>query len=891
MAAISGGTAIGTLVHQRRPEAEGLPVRLVPRSAVLAGRELLLANLGTRLAPGPGRPGPRVVVLCGLGGAGKTTVAVEYAHRLLSEVGVCWQFAAEDPAILTAEFGVLAAQLGAREVVDARDPVAAVHAVLARARAGWLLVFDNVPDLASVEAFLPPAGPGRVLITSQSQHWPAGWAVQVPVLDPDVAARFLTARTGDADHGVALELAAELGGLPLALEQAAAYVQATGTKLARYLAFFRERQADLLARGEAAGHREHVTATLGLALTRLRQETPAAAGLVRLLAFLAPEPVPLGLLLARQDVPRRLANAAGALGPLLGDPLAAGDAVAALRRYSLASPAGDGLVQVHRLVQAVTRAQLTAEQAAQWEQAAAALTEAAIPVDVEPPAAWPACALLLPHARAVLDLTSGGIRQVVLALGYSGSYAAARDLSALIGAARRDSEDYGPEHPGTLNARHDLARWTGWAGDAAGARDQFAALLPVHERILGPEHPETLTTRHDLAIWTGEAGDAAGARDQFAALLPVHERILGPEHPETLTTRHDLAIWTGEAGDAAGARDQFAALLPVHERILGPEHPETLTTRHDLAMWTGEAGDAAGARDQFAALLPVHERILGPEHPETLRVRGNLAEWTGGAGDAAGARDQFAALLPVRERVLGPEHPDTLKARRGLALWAGEAGDAAGARDQCAALLPVHERILGPEHPDTLRARRRLARWAGEAGDAAGARDQFAAQLPVHQRILGPEHPDTLTVRGNLAEWTGGAGDAAGARDQFAALLPVRERVLGPEHPDTLRARRGLALWAGEAGDAAGARDQCAALLPVHERILGPEHPDTLRARRRLARWAGEAGDAAGARDQFAALLPVHQRILGPEHPDTLTVRGNLADWTREAGAQVDEAN
>ena len=729
-------------------------MRLVPRSAVLAGREPLLANLDTRLAPGPGRPAPRVLVLCGLGGAGKTTVAVEYAHRLLGEVGVCWQFAAEDPAILAAEFGVLAAQLGAREAVDARDPVAAVHAVLARSQAGWLLVFDNVPDLASVEAFLPPAGPGRVLITSQSQHWPAGWAVQVPVLDPEVAAQFLTTRTGDGDHGVALELAAELGGLPLALEQAAAYMQATGTTLARYLALLRERQSDLLARGEAAGHREHVTATLGLALTRLSQDTPAAAGLVRLLAFLAPEPAPLGLLLARQDVARRLANAAGALGPLLGDPLAAGDALAALRRYSLASPAGDGLVQVHRLVQAVTRAQLTAEQAAQWKQAAAALTEAAIPIDVEPPTAWPACAVLLPHARAVLDLTSGGIRQVARALGYSGSYATARDLSALIGAARGNNNDYGPEHPGTLNARHDLARWTGRAGDAAGARDQFASLLPVRERVLGPEHPETLTTRYDLAFWTGEAGDAAGARNQFAALLPIDERVLGPEHRDTLRARGELAEWTGEAGDADWARDQYAALLPVRERVLGPEHPETLTTRYDLAFWTGEAGDAAGARNQFAALLPVRERVLGPEHPDTLRARGKLAEWTGEAGDVAGARDQCAALVPVRERVLGPEHPDTLRARRGLALWTGEAGDATGARDQYAALVPIHVRILGPEHPDTLRARRRLARWTGEAGDAAGARDQCGALVPIHERVLGPEHPDTLTIRANLADWT-----------------------------------------------------------------------------------------------------------------------------------------
>jgi hypothetical protein len=575
-----------------------------------------------------------VAVLCGLGGAGKTSVAVEYAHRQLAGAGVCWQFPAEDPAVLAAEFGVLAAELGAREAADARDPVAAVHAVLARARPGWLVFFDNVPDLAAVQALLPPAGPGRVLITSQSQHWPTSWVVQVPVLDPGVAAQFLIARTGGADPDAAVELAGELGGLPLALEQAAAYMQATGTSLARYLALFRARQADLLARGEAAGHREHVAATLGLALARLGQDAPAAAGLVRLLAFLAPEPVPLGLLLAADDAAEQLGATTGALGTLLGDPVAVGDAVAALRRYSLVAPAGDGLVQVHRLVQAVTRAQLTATEADQWQQAAAAVVEAAIPADVEWPTAWPACALLLPHARAVLDLTSGGIGQIALSLGYSGSYAAARDLFALIADAHRDSGDYGPEHPSTLTARAHLAFWTGRAGDAAWARDQYAALLPIRERVSGPEHPGTLDARANLAGWTGDAEDAAGARDQYAALLPIIERVQGPEHPGTLDARGNLARWTGEVGDAAGARDQFAALLPISERVQGPEHPGTLMARALLAYWTGKAGDAAAARDQFAALLPIRERVLGPEHPETLITRSNLAYWTGKAGAA-----------------------------------------------------------------------------------------------------------------------------------------------------------------------------------------------------------------------------------------------------------------
>ncbi len=140
----------------------------------------------------------------------------------------------------------------------------------------------------------------------------------------------------------------------------------------------------------------------------------------------------------------------------------------------------------------------------------------------------------------------------------------------------------------------------------------------MRERVLGPEHPDTLTTRHNLAHWTGEAGDAAAARDLFAALLPVRERVLGPEHPDTLATRHNLAYWTGEAGDAAAARDLFAALLPVRERVLGPEHPDTLVTRNNLAHWTERARSLALARREVASRCL--QRLAAANRPADLRV-------------------------------------------------------------------------------------------------------------------------------------------------------------------------------------------------------------------------------------------------------------------------------
>ena len=432
-------------------EAPGKPVRLPPRLVFLAGRDELLAEVGARLTAGD-HPGPRLVALCGLGGAGKTSLAVEYAHRHLAEVGVAWQFAAEDATVLAAGFGELAAQLGVRGLADARDPVASVHAVLAGFAAPWLLIFDNVADLASVAAFLPPAGPGRLLITSQNPAWP-GQMLDVPMLDQDVAADFLVNRTGDLDRQAARDLADELGGLPLALEQAAAYIWATGNNLTDYLESFRRRRPEMLARGEPTGYGSTVAATWSLAFGRLEESAPSAAGLLRLLACCAAEAIPLRLLLRpRPELAESLGlEVASLLVPLLEDPLAADDAVAALRQYSLISAPHEGTVSVHRLVQAVTLALLPAERAAAWQQAAAALIEAALPGDTRQPETWPVYAALLAHAQAALAPGSDGMQRVASYLGWIGNYIAARDLSRQVLKAREQVS--GPEHPDTLIVR------------------------------------------------------------------------------------------------------------------------------------------------------------------------------------------------------------------------------------------------------------------------------------------------------------------------------------------------------------------------------------------------------------------------------------------------------
>jgi transcriptional regulator with XRE-family HTH domain len=745
------GTAINRYYVAAKPDAPRLPLSLPSRPPQLAGREDLLAKLHEALADGTA---PRVIVLSGMGGVGKTSTAVEYAHRHLADLTVAWQVQAEDETVLRQGLAELAAQLAGRDLMDPRNPVASAHAVLAAWPSQWLLTFDNAPDETSVRRFLPPAGFGWVIITSQSQHWPGQTMLDVPVLQPRVAAQFLMSRTGDPDKTAALELADELGGLPLALEQAAAYMQGAGMSMAAYLSLFRHRRADLLARGEPAGH-ENVAATLSLAISRLEAGSPVAVGLLRLLAVLAPEPVPVGLLFADSGLRGRLPDALPrALVPLLGDPLAVADAIVELRRLSLISLAGHDQVLVHRLVQHATEDSLTAATIQAWEQAAAVLVEAAVPDKPQLPDAWPKCAVLLPHARAALSMTSGGIFGIAQGLGHGGSYAVAVDLFRQITSALENDVGYGPQHPDTLAARHSLARWVGQAGDPAVARDQLADLALVREQVLGPEHPDALGTRGELATWTGRAGDPAAARDQFAQLASIYRRVLGSEHPETLDICGNLAEWTGVAGDTAAARDQFAELAPVYRRVLGLEHPETLIVRGNLATWTGRAGDSAAARNQLTDLLPIDEHVLGPEHPETLTISNNLAHWTGRAGDPATARDRFAKLALIYDRVLGPEHPDTLTVQGNVARWTGEAGNPAAARDLFTELLPIRERVSGSEHPYALIMRGNIARWTGEAGNPAVARDLYAELLPAYERVMGAEHPDTLDIHTKLTHWT-----------------------------------------------------------------------------------------------------------------------------------------
>ncbi|MEV8633705.1 tetratricopeptide repeat protein [Streptosporangium sp. NPDC051023] len=737
----------GVQQAERRPVADIFGTK--PRPLQMAGRTALLTRLHHAFAVPSDTPVQ--VVLHGLGGIGKTSLALEFAYRVRTGHGLVWQFAAEDHTALAGGFAALAVRLGLPD--DGSSPVAQVHAALAEAERPWLLVFDNVADHAAIRGWLPTAGQGKLLLTSRSAHWPQALSVEVTPLDVSAAARFLLDRTGQDDGIAAATVATELGALPLALEQAGAFVGATGLSLAEYLDGLRAQPALLLDRGEPYDYDGSVASTWTLAFERLERDTPEAIALLRLLSQLAPDDVPIRTLLAgrRSGLPESLPASLGLTG-LIGNVIGVAEAVGELRRFSLVASPEPGVLSVHRLVQAITADRMTPSARAAWRSAAAALVEGALPGHPDLVANWPLYARLVPHAHVALEPSASGMREVVEYLGASGDYQTAATVQAEIHTDALGR--LGPEHSDTLTAAALHAKWVGHAGDQFTARDLLTELLPIRERVSGPDHPDTLWAAAALADWIGQSGDPGAARDRVAELLPIRERVSGPDHPDTLRLAQEAGFWTGQAGDPAAARLYYEEFLPRMERVWGADHPDTLAARDQYARFLSESGSAEAARDVCVALVAAYERTSGLDHPDSLWARVNLAFRTGQAGDAATARDLYAALLPDCERISGPETHLTLVTRVNLSHWTGVAGDPVTARDQCEALLPIRSRRFGPEHFDTLIVRENLARWTGESGDPHGAADQYTVLLAILERVLGPDAPMTRNVRDQLVLWT-----------------------------------------------------------------------------------------------------------------------------------------
>lgn len=606
--------------------AHGLHNLPAPRNLVFVDRQEDLAELDAVMNQDPPASPP---VVHGLGGTGKTTLALHFAHRNHDRYNPIWWLPADSPVSVTTGLAELAARLNPHANVTATTSAEAATWAIGwlQSHSGWLLVLDDADSPHSIEPVLGTLTAGRLLITSRRA---TGWhrtakTLPLATLPSDASVELLAQiiNPGD-DSGQDLErLAAELGHLPLALDQAAAYIRHAAITPATYLDRLRRYPARMFATSPLAqasgesGDQRTIARIWRLSLQALSDQAPLTGEILRTLAWFAADPIPRDLAYQLHD-----------------DSLTVDDALALLHSYSLLTLTPQS-VTIHRLVQAVARLpdpadpHRTPEAISQARDRAAQVLLDSLP---EGPLfnvpSWPRWRELLPHVLALTDHIVPGqdtLTTAAILAAASGFLQGDGHFDQAIATARRAVDACqqleGPDAPDTLTARSFLASAYRAAGDLDTATPLHQQNLDDCERVHGADHPETLVTRANLAYLYALQDEPARALELHQRNLADYERVLGPDHPHTLNARANLASSYRAVGDLSQAIALHQQSVADYARVFGPDGSETITARSNLAYAYQLAGDFGHAIPLHRQVLTDRERLYGPDHRYTELAR------------------------------------------------------------------------------------------------------------------------------------------------------------------------------------------------------------------------------------------------------------------------------
>ncbi len=657
---------------------------------------------------------------------GKTQIALEYAYRYRKGYQAIFWVHADTHEALVSGFVALAELLNLPEK-DERDQTITVKAVeqWLSAHREWLLILDNADDLSIVSPFLRSLLNGHVLLTTRAHAiGPLAQHIEVETMRQDVGVLFLLRRAGlmglDAslemalasERAIAQKIAEELGGLPLALDQAGAYIQETGCGLVRYQRVYQQRRMELLRRRGSFSYDypESVATTWMLSFEKVKQRSLPAVDLLRCCALLYPDAIPEEL----------FTNGAVHLGSRLQqvarDSLAFDDLVSVLLAYSLMHrDPTTAMLSIHRLVQAVLIDAMPPRLKRQWrERVVRAMNE------VFPKGAfkeWTKCERLLPHMQVCATwieyepIPTPEISHVLYKAGFylleRGQYSDAEPL--LVRALSIREQLLGVEHPHTASSLNSLALLYKEQGKYEDAELLYQRALLIYQQYLGAEHTTTATGLNNLAALYKEQGKYDDAELLYLRVLSIREQHLGTEHPYTAASLNNLGNLYQHQGKCEKAEPLYRRALAIKEQQLGAEHLSTAMSLNNLALLYQQQEMCQKAEPLYRRALSIFEQQLGVEHPTTATLLNNLAELYDNQGKYEEAEPLYLRALSIFEKHLGTEHPSTAYPLHNLALLYQHQGKYEQAKAFYQRALAIREKCLGPTHPETQNTRKNYA--------------------------------------------------------------------------------------------------------------------------------------------------------------------------------------
>src|SRR5579871_6023083 len=839
------------------------PLKHLPyeRNGFFTGREEVLQRLHEPHALN--RYAALIQVISGLGGIGKTQTAIEYAYRHWDDYeAIFWCPANSDDTLNTAYRDIaIRLDLPAKDAQNHEDTNESVKTWLST-NSSYLLLLDNADNFSIVKKYLPSRPAGHVLITSRAQDF-AVLNIRGPVrlheLPVNDALTFLLQRaerenTSKTERAAAADLAQELGYLPLALEQAGAYIVHHEITFEQYLVDYRRLRMGLLERyGPVTGeYPETVYTTWNKSFTAVRAKSEAAAELLTISAFFAPDAVPNALLL----------DGASELGELLASELTHApdnqlrlrELLTSLTDYSLIHRNTDAQTyDIHSLVQAVIQAKMNISDRQACAERAVRVANRAFPgVEFD---SWPLCERLLPHALACLQ------------------YARKEDVEIEEMASLCNEAGY------YLNER----------GFFAEAEPLYQEALKMRRNMLPEGHPDIALSLNNLAVLYKSQGRYTEAEPLYQEALGIFRKALPKNHPNIATCLDSLAVLYDSQGRYAEAELLYLEALGIRRQALSQGHPDIALSLNNLAELYRNQGLYEKAEPLYLEALGIRRQALSQIHPNIALSLNNLAALYDSQGRYAEAELLYLEALGIGRQALSQGHPDTALSLNNLAVLYKSQGRYAEAEPLYQEALAIWRKALPEGHPDIATSLNNLAVLYKSQGLYEKAELFYLEALEMRRKALPEGHPDIAQSLYNLAGLSYSQGLYKKAEPLFEEALEMRRKALPEGHPDIASSLYSLARLYHSQGLYEKAEPLFEEALEIDRKMLGDKHPVYATDLNGLAELYQSQGLYEKAKPLYVRTLMIKEKALGQDHPNTATSLNNLAGLYKTQG-YYDEA-